>query len=296
MKKEFLFLAILFCCIISKANKIDNLKTDEDVISFLKPLLQDKFKIDELDISFSTQDNCNLSSYQSLRKWSKADFNNDGLTDLFVNVYQTAARPMILVIIATNTNDYKIINLNQLRASCEFGYTEKTGNIPTIILKRRGLSAQKKDSTITDTLQYLNSIGNFIGIKKIHTAYNIENIEFSTDHCFGVCPVFSLTIDGKGIASYEAIEYNNQQGKFKATLNSATKDSLFGMLNDIDFPNLKNNYKVSWSDQQTAILKITYNNGEIKTITDYGMKESFSLAGLYTMLLNLRDTQQWKKD
>jgi hypothetical protein len=298
MKKRFLLLPILFCFFISKANKIDDLRTDEDVMAFIKPILKEKFKIDELDLSFSAQENMackNLSSNQNLRKWSKADFNNDGQTDLFLNIYQPAERPMILVVIAICSDNYRIINLNQLRSACEFGYTERRGEIASIILKRTALTKQKKDSSITDTLQYLNLIDNFINIKKSHPKYSIENIEFSTDHCFGVCPVFSFTIDSKGAADYEAIEFNAQQGKFKANLSSAIKDSLFQLLNDIDFPNLKDNYAVSWTDQQTAILKITYNNGEIKTINDYGMKESFSLAGLYSFLLNLRNTEQWKK-
>jgi hypothetical protein len=298
MKEVFFSLAFIFCCCMCKANKIDSLNTDEDVIRFIKPLLQEKFKVDQLDITFSSPGNVtckNVSDHENLKKWSKRDFNNDGLTDLFLNIYQSAEMPMLLVIIAEKNNSYKIINLNQTRSNCEFGYTDKKTNTPIIILSRKEHLTQKKDTITTDTLQYLDLTGSFIELKKTHPQYNIENIEFSTDHCFGMCPVFSLTIDEKGTANYNAIDYDPQQGKFKAVLSTSTKDSLFELLNDIDFANLKDNYKVAWTDQQTAILKVTYNDGEIKTINDYGMKGSFSLETLYDMLLNLRGTQQWEK-
>jgi hypothetical protein len=297
MKNPLLLLLLSLCCFFSYANKIDSLKTQEDVLAFIKPILQKNLKIDQLDISFTPLDNsCNLSYNQSLKKWSKSDFNSDGLTDLFVNIYPANERPMILVIIATNNIDsYKIISLNPLRSNCEFGYTEKIENIQAIILNRKDNSAKGKDVIINDTLQYSNLINDFIEIKNPHPAYTIQTIEFSTDHCFGSCPIFSLAVDNKGIINYDAMQYNELQGKFKAVLSTATKDSLFQLLNDIDFANLKDKYAVSWTDQQTAVLKINYNNGKIKEISDYGMKGNFSLTALYTMLLSLRNTQQWEK-
>ena len=167
-EKEVRCLLILLCCsILTYANKIDSLKTSEEVISFIKTLLQKEYKIDQPEISFSYFDNStasrnspcgDISPYESLKKWNKADFNNDGLTDLFVSMYEYGTKPLILVILATTTTDYKIIKLNTQRQVCEFGYLDKSGKLPLIILNRKIFLNPKdkkaaKDTVTADTLQ-----------------------------------------------------------------------------------------------------------------------------------------------
>ena len=84
----------------------------------------------------------------------------------------------------------------------------------------------------------------------------------------------------KGNIDYNAGDNNPQQGKFKTILSNKTKDTLFQYLNDIDFPNLKDNYTVAWTDQPTNTLTILYDNGKSKvSLKDYGMKGSFGLIG-----------------
>ena len=309
MKRSTLLIVLLCCTIFARANKIDSLTTSEEVTAFIKTLLQKEYKIDQPEVSFSYFDNStasrnspcgDISPYESLKKWNKADFNNDGLTDLFVTMYEYGTRPLILVILATTTADYKIIKLNSQRQACEFGYLDKSGKLPLIILNRKIFLNPKdkkaaKDTVTADTLQYSTLSNNFIEIKKSHPAYTIESISLSTSECFGTCPVFSMMINNKGVVDYDAGDNNPQQGKFKTILPNKTKDTIFQYLNDIDFPNLKDNYAVAWTDQPTNTLTILYDNGKSKSIKDYGAKGNFGLMGLYGILFNLRYSEKWEK-
>lgn len=49
------------------------------------------------------------------------------------------------------------------------------------------------------------------------------------------------------------------------------------------------------TDDQTSSLKITFNNGNIKTISDYGMIGTYGLKILYGKLAELRFNQKWQK-
>jgi len=54
-----------------------------------------------------------------------------------------------------------------------------------------------------------------------------------------------------------------------------------------------NSYRVSWTDDQTSTLKITYDNGKVKTIRDYGLIGTFGLSQAYKLLFDLRGSQPW---
>jgi hypothetical protein len=88
--------------------------------------------------------------------------------------------------------------------------------------------------------------------------------------------------------------FNKKKGKFKGKILQANYDELIGLLNYLDFPSLKDSYAVNWTDDQTSVLKITYNNGKVKEIKDYGLIGTLGLSRVYSILFDLRENQQWK--
>jgi hypothetical protein len=78
--------------------------------------------------------------------------------------------------------------------------------------------------------------------------------------------------------------------------------SFVGLLNNIrnatleqgDFETLQDNYAVNWTDDQTAKLKITYDNGKVKSIRDYGLLGTYGLDRVYQLLFELRENQKWE--
>ena len=133
--------------------------------------------------------------------------------------------------------------------------------------------------------------------------YDIERIEYFTSVCFGPCPQFRIEIGKNRDAVYEAIRFNftkefnspSPEGSFKAKINENNFQLILKKLNDMDFPTLEDRYKVQYTDAQTANLKIIYDGGKEKTITDYGMMGTPELKELYQLFLELRENQNWEK-
>lgn len=134
---------------------------------------------------------------------------------------------------------------------------------------------------------------------------NIKKIEFVTSGCFGSCPVFQLTIN-KGRPSYFIAKYFNftndmdnytpdEEGFFKTAISAEKYHEIVDLLNYLDFKNLNENYTIMATDNPGCYLKITYGNGKIKQIDDYGMQGTYGLIKVYELLSDLRFNQEWKK-
>lgn len=126
--------------------------------------------------------------------------------------------------------------------------------------------------------------------------YDIERIEYFTSGCFGTCPQFKIEIDKNRKAVYTAKRFNFSQdfsaespeGVFEGVIGEKDYNTIVKKLNDMDFPALKDRYTVEWTDDQTGNLKITYDGGKEKVITDYGMRGTPELKEIHQLFLELR--------
>jgi len=152
-----------------------------------------------------------------------------------------------------------------------------------------------------NTLIYL--FGNFIEINKKQKMYNIEKIEYQTTRCFGTCPQFNIVIEKSKNATFNAQHHNRKdknekeiKGKYKTIIKDEDFDLIVNALNDIDFPNLKDKYTTGHRDTQACFLTITYNEGKVKKIKDYGLSGTLELKNFYNLMFELRFNQKWEKE
>jgi hypothetical protein len=103
-----------------------------------------------------------------------------------------------------------------------------------------------------------------------------------------------MYIFGDRSVYYEAIKFNKQQGNFNTTLDQEAFNTLIRTINYVGLSGLASRYEVNWTDDAAIDLEITYNNGKVKKVHDYGMIGTFGLANLYSQLFNLRDSQRWR--
>src|ERR1700744_5468846 len=96
-----LFILLTLDCF---ANKIDGLKTDKEVASFLSSLDTNFSSNKDAPLAVNTTDairkskNCiAFAGNFGVINWQKADFNNDGLTDLLVNAYWYNFVPLVAI-------------------------------------------------------------------------------------------------------------------------------------------------------------------------------------------------------
>lgn len=156
---------------------------------------------------------------------------------------------------------------------------------------------------------------NFIEYNAAPISHSIKKIEYSTGICFGTCPSFSMEIHQNGNAkfiakafnftdekdpkseekAYKALNKGKDEGHFEAKLKPEDFNRIQEMLNYIDFSNLKDDYWVNWTDDQSSTLTVTFNNGKKKKIKDYGLVGTYGLKNFYTILFDLRFNQDWKK-
>ena len=299
-------------------SKIDQLSTVQDVEKFIQSRYKDlqNFRIkniSEMDRLMGDKSFCKkvADSLKVDKNFYKADFDNNGRTDLLVvgdyygfiiltvmdfgndslllqrltrSSFQDCVFPKIIAKENTTLIDYYY-------QPDKWGYTNGVGKKPEYLVRK--------------TLVY--KFGDFVEYNEIPKNYQIEKIEYKTTPCFGTCPIFGLKIENDRKGEYQAGNYNVEQfkittkktreikGDFYTEIDSVKYNQLIELLNYIDFPVLDNKYAVGWTDDQSCTLTITYNNGKVKQIEDYGLTGTFGLTRLYHLLFELRFNQNWKK-
>lgn len=296
MKKPLIFFLFFIFIQPLYANKIDALQTDEEVEEFLQKLNKDfgAFYVAPIKQLYPDTVYQKIADSLGVKPWQKIDFNNDGLTDLLV--YGILGVQKYLIVVMDEGTKFSIRYLNRGLSSNPYLPTVKTLNQQTLLILHTSCEFCKNQSQKiikTDTLVY--RFGDFIEANFNVRNNHIKQIDYSTSNCYGSCSVFELHIKSGGSAVYNAIENNPKNGKYTAHIDTAYYLPIESLLNYIDFPNLNDNYKVNWTDDQSCTLVITYSDGKTKTITDYGMYGTNGLGLLYNKLFALRKNQDWKK-
>ncbi|HVV55791.1 MAG TPA: DUF6438 domain-containing protein [Mucilaginibacter sp.] len=265
-----------------KANEIDKLKNISDVNTFLRKVVGKKWDGSFFDVKPDT------TSKLFNVKFLKIDINDDGLTDLILNGAD------IVAVVDNGKGGYDFHLISQ-RGGMTFKKYVLAGTDTTkpakIIVKTYYTHAQKDEPVIYDTL--VVKFGAFVEYSRNIDHRKVRKLSFSTTACFGKCPVFDLHIESDGTAEYDAYNYNSETGRFTGKIDSIKLNQLFGLIEYLNLKSLNDNYKVLWTDDQTCMLTVRYNDGTVKTIQDYGGEGTFGLRQLYHLLFGLRKSQYW---
>jgi Domain of unknown function (DUF6438) len=275
-----LFLLFSSVCI---GNDIDKLQTYKDVYNFLiKKVDKDFKKNPPLDDNLNVAD----TNKYGRNKFFKIDIDNNGLTDLIIYGYRD-----FLVVLDKSKNNYIVRYLDSGIFSLN---TVTLLSIDTATIPKKIIIQQKEKSVNQiDTLVY--SFNGFIEYNdKPISEFTFEKITFKTTRCFGTCPIFEMTINEDKSATYNAIEYNEETGDFKAILPAKEFDELISLLKYLNIDRMQDEYSVNWTDDQTVKTEISY-NGKSKIISDYGKIGTFGLRILYSKLFGLRKVIEWRE-
>ncbi len=300
-------------------NKLTSHKNYLDSITNSIQIEELLFKIDERYKKFKvnkplkfTEKNCQkLADSLQVESYIKTDFDNNGLTDLLV-IGKYYDNHCVLCVLDKGENAYEIESLTKrIFQDCTFPKVIRNGNQTTIdyfFQKQPERGNWDKPRTIQkSTLIY--KFESFVEENTNVKAHSIEKIEYTTTGCYGTCPIFRLTIERNGNMIFDAKRYNTvynvtegkkinekeMKGIYKSILSESDYSKLSEIINYLDFENLDNDYAVDWTDDQSCNLKITYDNGKVKTINDYGLLGTFGLRNLYDRLFSLRQTKVWTK-
>ncbi|MEY8760998.1 DUF6438 domain-containing protein [Chryseobacterium tongliaoense] len=319
----------------SKAlSKIDNLETESEVQNFIRSCSKSKDDwLSEFTLkTIKSFDDNNLSQIikkaaDSLgidKSFYKGDFDHNGKTDLLFigddNSCQSSTKnkdgsnscDTSVKVIFDMGNTYLIKNLKPNHHDFVIPEILKIDDKDYISVTFENdliFETEEKPVQNTTTKILTYQFDDFIEYNPEPKKYSVEKIVFGTTGCFGTCPVFTLELNKDGSSEFFAKMFNftkslektsrkaikKGEGKFSREIKSEDFEKIENVLNYIDFPNLENDYVVSWTDNQSSSLIITYNNGQIKKIEDYDLVGTYGLKTLYKMLFDLRFNQDWKK-
>ncbi len=294
MKSAFLVIFI-FMAFALKANDIDELKTNQDVESFLRshfPAFVDA-QIAYRDFLYPDPLEQKVADSLGIKLWQKADFDLNGKTDLLV--YMNTGGKNYLIVILDEGKSYHVSFLSRYPfAETYFPVVRKMGTTPLLILYKTCSYCHGKFDGIAGIDSLVYRFGGVVEPGVASRKYNIEKIEAATHPCTSACPVFDISINSNRSAQYNAIKYNDTTGNFTCLIDTVNYNKIIALLNYIDFPDKRNDYSVTWTDDQAITLTITYNGGKVKKIVDYGERGTYGLNLLYSWLYLLRTNQEWK--
>ena len=281
MQKILLILSF-FSTSVCYGNRIDKLTNNIDVQNFLKKKVSRDFKYKTLFKSKSFTTDTTSFAY---REFSKIDIDKNGLTDLIVHVSET------FVVLDRGLDGYLLRYLD--RGNSFFNKTSLIKIDTSFGLCKLLITQRIKKEKEVDTLIF--RFKSFIEYNpKIEKDFKFESIKFKTERCLGTCPIFEIALDSEMVVNYEAIEFNEEKGKFKGLLNEVEFKEFIEILNYLNLDSLKNFYAVDWTDDQSVTLEIKY-NGKTKTIKDYGEVGTFGLNSLYSKLFSWRKKIDWSE-
>lgn len=263
-----------------KHSKIDSLNSITEVENFirLKDTSLNNFHLKEAR-HFSSEQLEKFSKTNKSEPYYKGDFDGNGFRDLFVTGNFSENENFMYSFVFMNygkdsintiwLKDHQYVFIPRVTKHVNQDFLEIYSNDFLLGLRHDKL---------------IFKYGGFINFNNKPGKYHIEKIEFTTYDIRGEFEVVvdrSLSVPIKNIQGY----YDENIIK-KSKIKLATKDhaEIFNMLNYMDFPKLKDSLHISGTDQPFCNLKITYDNGKVKKIFDYGMEENFSLKNLYTKL------------
>lgn len=303
-------------------SEIDRLATEEDVEKLIHRL-DTSYRLFEVK-AISAYDRG--SDYDSILQLSarrlgvrksfyKYDLDGNGYTDLVVtgdDHHCTTANDAGIEI----TCDYTCLAIMGSATGAvlkKLNAKSRNQVVPVIVPNGRGGLVRMHDynrviwrnimikDTSTVALTYLKDV--FVEHNPKPVFHAIEKIEYFTSPCYGTCPVFQLTLTedktGYFIPKLHNFsdDYDGQkdEGFFTTSVASEKYNEITALLTYLDFENLDDYYSLSSTDHPGCTLRITYDNGHVKEIGNYGQEGTYGLMKVYQLLADLRFNQKWLK-
>ncbi len=244
----------------------------------------------------------------NVQSFEKADFDNNGQTDLLFNGYidyypsNKDCFRITVVILSFGNGSFKVICLGLELEGLFSAKTISLNGKPYLktIAIRKKFDAQKKELrkySQTDTLMFKS--GNFIEKSEI-LDYKVNHLKFCVFRPFFPPQEFCEIINGDSIMLDVSSRFYggssiDSGGVFKAKMDSIIYSKISDLLQYMNPDRLEDSYTVDAKDAGNVVLEITYNNGKFKKVSDYGMTGTFALSALEGTLISLLETLPWKK-
>ena len=121
-----------------------------------------------------------------------------------------------------------------------------------------------------------------------------EFISIEKTPCYGTCPVYSMSIDGDGVALLRAGAFMDEVGFFYATLQADSVNSLFRHAKVCDWDSYDSSYMNQYLDLPSTIIRFSMNAKDTITVQYNTVNAPQELRLLGNRLELLQEQSDWK--
>lgn len=239
---------------------------------------------------------------RAISYYEKADFDNNGYTDLLFNGCQECIyngdnyiQPPI-VILAFGKDSFLLKNLSCRNFPIfQLANMVQVNGQPMIRINHAGIatdSATGKNFAVKslDTLVYVAD--EFIEsasftkktIKSISLTFSAIGLPGVDSSTF----IITLTRDTawltRQVIRYTDTDFSTTLNEYRGNTDATVWDRLTELLNYTDFSRLKSHYEVSWRHAAYGFLEVTYDDGKLLQIRDIGLSGTYGLRYIYEAL------------
>lgn len=292
---------------VAKPGRIDSINQPEEVEKLVRSIDKNysSFRIDK-KLIFEDENCFRLADLSKVKPIAKADFDKNGYTDMLVMGILNE-RPAILSLMGSASEKISLhLITRQFRRTCSFAQViYEDGNTLIEFKYFDGYFARVGYTEAVNSVKLIIKYGGFIEYNPSPKKYDINKIEFRNDgRPWITSSEYSIEINSLGKAHLVSKSITNDWQASPDSYDGYTKvpgvspDSLFatisGLLNYSDFSNLEDRYEIKATDHATGVLTIYYNDGKVKTISDYGLQGTYGLQRVYQTINSMRGSLVWK--
>lgn len=299
--KFCLLLSLLVVCIAANANEIDELKTDKQVLAFIKKLSPKDERIGETRFyARYSHDKKTQKTADSLgvKNWVKIDFDKNGETDLIA--FNLHDLQQIVAIFSINGN-YKKINSTWsvgYKYSLTYPIIKNIDGKNLILIYHNQRTSNRiklgEDLNYTpvecDTIHYEK--GMFLNYYKNIEKHKVESIEImGEDNDLGTTVKVKIDFINLNDSCLES-RYNSSiyplKEKFTYKLTQSEILKIKYLLELSNLSALNNNVRFGIEHHYDYQVEIVYDNGKVKKIEDVGGVVNYNFSEIYNMMYNFK--------
>jgi len=286
--------------------QIEKLKTTDEVVQFVNKVVHDYDSISS-KMSFWLIGRGPLDSLANiyhLKTFEKADLDGNGTTDLIFNgsrYYRFSSEhighPVSLAILSFGKDSFYVSDLGLTQfedIASRLLLLDGKSYIQTIRVTQTHTGAEYHIIYHIDTLAW--AFNSFIE-KGLPVKRKVTQIDYNCWNGLAFEGNMTLRITNDSVRlkkeKYEELKGLEGGGVFLTRLDLKTSQRLYGLLDAMDFVRLKDNYAIDGYDATTGTLRVVYDDGQTKLISDYGTCGTHGLAEIHELLYGLTETQHW---
>ncbi|HEX7846403.1 MAG TPA: hypothetical protein VF476_11440 [Chitinophagaceae bacterium] len=312
-----LFIAILFLAFKNADAQlaIDEISNDDDAVRFVQRY-SDTYKLEWKKVGvdiysifpkrFLTPEEILIVDSLTKRKWIKADFNQDGKTDL---IFSGKIYSQLAVLAFLTRNDS--VELKYIGSTVFSFYptgieeldVDNKSFLVVNCVERNQLKIDWKKDLKRDTLIY--KFDGFVEYNsKPASKFKFDSVVFRIFSTWsGVIdiPVMKIFRDGnvtlqgnKSSYRYDSTLWVN--GVYESKINVEMIKELEDLLGYINFPGLEDEYEIKLVSDLATVVTEVYYEGKMKKVKDYGYHGTFGLHLLYKFLNKIKTSCRTRKD